>query len=98
MTSDLASVVSQADGPAAAGIGQCVGLKREKHGPVEGTAVLWHDKEGWGAVALPVVDGEIWVHFSDLIMEGYRTLGPGQRVSVKYETPSQDGIPIEPFR
>ena len=70
-----------------------VAVERTKHGPVEGTVVLWSDEEGWGAVASSLVDGEVWTHFSDLDMEGYRTLTPGQPVTFTYETPGQDGYP-----
>jgi cold shock protein len=68
-------------------------MKPEKHGPVDGTAVLWNDDEGWGALASSAVDGEVWAYFSYVIMDGYKTLRPGQPVSFTYETPGQDGYP-----
>lgn len=55
-----------------------------------GRVVVWHAEEGWGVLRTP--DGlDVWCHFSQLEMEGYRSLEPGQRVSFDYETPGQDG-------
>jgi len=68
-------------------------MSREKRGPVDGTAVLWNDEEGWGALASPDVDGEVWAHFSKLLMDGYKSLRVGQPVRFEYETPRQDGYP-----
>lgn len=64
-----------------------------RHGPVDGTTVRWHDEEGWGAVASPEVEGQVWVHFSVVVMAGHRTLTPGQVVRFTYQTPGQDGYP-----
>jgi CspA family cold shock protein len=65
------------------------------HGPVEGVAVSWHDEDGWGSVSSPLVDGEVFVMFADIRMDGYASLRPGQAVSFTYETPGflQDGYP-----
>ena len=68
-------------------------MQREKHGPVDGTTVLWNDEEGWGSLASPQVEGEVWAHFSNLMMDGYRSLRVGQSVRFDYATPGQDGYP-----
>jgi CspA family cold shock protein len=41
----------------------------------------------------PDVPGEIWVHFADIEMDGYRNLTPGQQVEFDFEhfPPGQDG-------
>jgi cold shock protein len=69
--------------------------KRSRMGPVDGMVVLWNDEEGWGVVASPSVNGEVWAHFSNIEMTGYRTLTPGQAVRFVYETPpgGMDGYP-----
>ncbi len=54
---------------------------------------MWDEEEGWGAVASPAVEGEVWTHFSNLEMTGYASLKPGQPVTFTYETPGQDGYP-----
>lgn len=66
-------------------------MRRQALGPVECTVVVWHDEEGWGAVSSPAVDGEVWVHFSDILGQGYRRLLAGGRVTVTYEMFPQDG-------
>lgn len=63
---------------------------REPHDPVVGVVVEWRDEDGWGVLRTP--DGlSVWCHFSQLDMEGYRTLAPGSAVAFEYETPGQDG-------
>jgi len=59
------------------------------------TVSEWRDQEGWGVATAADVPGGIWVHFSMIQMEGYRTLEPGQRVEVDVEGPlsfEQDGF------
>ena len=68
-------------------------MERTKHGPVDGTVVVWDDEEGWGALASPAVQGEVWAHFAQVQMEGYGSLTSGQPVRFTYETPGQDGYP-----
>jgi CspA family cold shock protein len=68
-------------------------VERTRHGPVDGTVVVWDDEEGCGALASPAVEGEVWAHFAQVEMEGYRTLTSGQPVTFTYETPRQDGCP-----
>jgi CspA family cold shock protein len=68
-------------------------MRREQHGPTEGTTVMWNDNEGWGAVEVAGIEGHVWVHFSDIRVDGYRSLRAGQRVRVRYESPGQDGYP-----
>ncbi len=67
-------------------------MTREIHGPVEGTVVVWHTDEGWGAVASPDVDGDVWTHFSNIRGPGFKVLSAGQPVRFTYETPGQDGF------
>lgn len=61
--------------------------------PAEGTVVLWHDEEGWGAVRPDGAGGEAWVHFSNIRDTGSIQLTVGERVRILYETPGQDGYP-----
>jgi cold shock protein len=56
--------------------------------------VKWFsDEEGWGALTSDEVPGEIFVHFSHISGEGYRTLEAGERVQFDWEhyPPGQDG-------
>jgi CspA family cold shock protein len=62
-------------------------------GPVEGTVVSWNDDDGWGVLSSPAVDGEVWVHYSDIKGTGYRALRAGESVRFTYETVNQDGYP-----
>lgn len=68
-------------------------VRRDVNGPVDGTVVSWNDEEGWGVVSSPAVDGEVWTHFSNIKVTGYKSLRAGEAVRFTYETPGQDGFP-----
>ena len=63
---------------------------RTPYEPVIGTVRDWYDRDGWGVLLTP--DGlTVFCHFSDVDVDGYKTLTPGTSVSFDYETPGQDG-------
>ena len=63
---------------------------RTPHPEVVGTVKEWNDGQGWGVLLTP--DGlRVWCHYSDVRVDGYRTLKPETRVAFDYETPGQDG-------
>lgn len=54
----------------------------------------WSNEEGWGVLDAPEAPGGIFVHFSAIQMEGYKSLREGASVDVKLEGPlpfDQDG-------
>ena len=54
----------------------------------------WSDEEGWGVAEAPEAPGDIFVHFSFIEMEDYRSLREGQIVELELEGPlpfDQDG-------
>jgi CspA family cold shock protein len=54
----------------------------------------WKDEEGWGVLMAHDTPGDIFVHFSNIQMSGYRSLKPGEDVEVEVEGPLpylQDG-------
>jgi cold shock protein len=54
----------------------------------------WRDEEGWGILSADETPGDIFLHFSNIEMEGYKSLRPGQQVEVEVEGPlgyDQDG-------
>lgn len=54
----------------------------------------WSDEEGWGVAEAPEAPGDIFVHFSFVEIEGYRSLREGQTVELELEGPlpfDQDG-------
>jgi cold shock protein len=53
----------------------------------------FHPEQGWGVIDGPDVPGGCWVHFSAIVMDGYRHLAAGQEVSFRHEAPGQDGYP-----
>ena len=58
------------------------------------TVAEWNDEEGWGVLETEDFPIGIWVHFSAIDVEGYKTLRPGERVEVDVEGPlpfDQDG-------
>lgn len=60
---------------------------------VIGTVVLWNDEEGWGTLRTEAAPSEVFVHFSNLIGEGYLDLQVGQTVKLLLEPfpAGQDG-------
>lgn len=60
---------------------------------VVGTVVNWNDDEGWGVLRSAEVESDIFAHFSGLVMDGYRSLRPGQTVRFDCEhfASGQDG-------
>ena len=64
-------------------------------GRIHATVEWWSEEEGWGALAaLDEAPGGIFVHFSAIQAEGYKTLRAGQKVDATIEGPlpfDQDG-------
>lgn len=59
---------------------------------VQTTVERWDDVEGWGALtATAETPGGVFVHFTAIRMEGFRTLRPGQKVEAVVQTQGQDG-------
>jgi len=62
---------------------------------VTATVEWWSDTEGWGALTeSPEFPGGVFVSFSAIQADGYRTLRPGQVVQARVEGPldfDQDG-------
>jgi CspA family cold shock protein len=68
--------------------------------PTHGT-VRWFDGEqGWGVIDSPEVPGGCFVHFSNIVGDGYRKLDEGQKVVFTYEQPGfkQDGYDFRAFQ
>jgi cold shock protein len=58
------------------------------------TVRQWSDDEGWGVVSVDEIPDDVWVHFSAIQIEGYKSLKPGERIEVRVEGPlpfDQDG-------
>ena len=47
----------------------------------------WHDEEGWGIADAPEAPGGIFIHFSFIEGEGYRSLNQGEVVELNLEGP-----------
>lgn len=55
-----------------------------------GTVKFYKADKGWGGIEGPDLLGDVWVHFSNIECDGYKTLEAGQRVEVTYEPGNQD--------
>lgn len=62
-----------------------------------GIVRTWSE-EGWGVVDAPHAPGGCWVHWSHVLMTGYRQLTPGQAVEIDYEEADQDGFAYRAVR
>ena len=61
---------------------------------IQATVRRWDDEEGWGVLDAPEAPGGIFVHFSGIEGDGYRSLNTGQAVELDLEGPldfDQDG-------
>lgn len=65
---------------------------------VVGTVREWHEDLGWGVIDSPETPGGCWAHFSHVAVGGYRTLRAGQRVTLEWASPGQDGFPYRAER
>lgn len=50
---------------------------------------------GWGVLVCEAAPAQVWVHFSDINMPGYRALEEGQIVDFQFEGTTQDGFSYE---
>jgi CspA family cold shock protein len=61
---------------------------------VQTTVDWWNDASGSGALAdSEETPGGVFIHFSVIEMEGFKTLRPGQRVEALVSEGGQDGYP-----
>jgi cold shock protein len=52
----------------------------------------WSDEEGWGLLVADEVSGDIFAHFSNIQMDGYRSLTPGEHVEIEVV---RQPVPVE---
>ena len=65
---------------------------------VTATVRDWYEEEGWGVLDSPETPGGCFVHFSNIEMQGYRSLTPGQQVRLDWDAPGQDGYDFRALR
>ncbi|NOY88353.1 MAG: cold shock domain-containing protein [FCB group bacterium] len=46
----------------------------------KGKVKYFNDKKGWGFISCDGLDKEVYVHYTQINMEGYKTLKVGQEV------------------
>ncbi|OHV41064.1 hypothetical protein BCD49_38965 [Pseudofrankia sp. EUN1h] len=63
-----------------------------------GTVREWSNEDGWGVIDSLETPGGCWIHFSHLLIAGYRGLRAGEQVELDWETPGQDGYPYRAVR
>lgn len=52
---------------------------------------MWHAEEGWGVLDSAATPGGCWMHFSAVLVPGYRELDAGLTVEFTFEAAEQDG-------
>jgi CspA family cold shock protein len=55
------------------------------------TVRVWHANEGWGVLDSAATPGGCWAHFSHISGSGYAALTKGEAVTLRWESPGQDG-------
>jgi CspA family cold shock protein len=60
---------------------------------IKATVREWYHEEGWGVLDSAETPGGCFAHFSQIEMDGYRSLENGQTVWIEWERPGfkQDG-------
>lgn len=62
--------------------------------PVPSTGIVreWNDDQGLGIIDSEDTPGGCWVHFSNIVTDGFRTFAPGDHVAFTHEAVPQDGF------
>ncbi len=55
----------------------------------KGKVKYFNEPKGWGIIASPDADQDIYVHYTAINMEGYKTLKQGQEVFYELATNDQ---------
>ena len=55
-----------------------------------GRVKFYKSEEGWGGIESDEAPGDVWVHFSVIEGDGFRTLAAGETVEFRYEAAQQD--------
>jgi CspA family cold shock protein len=64
-----------------------------------GTVKFWRADKGYGAIACPrIAPWDIWCHFSALQMTGFKSLVPGERVTVEFRRGNQESFRFVAYR
>lgn len=60
---------------------------------ITGVVRSYDDEEGWGVIDSAETPGGCFVHFSNIVGVGYRSLRAGERVTLTFDRPGfkQDG-------
>jgi cold shock protein len=60
---------------------------------IVGVVRSWDEEDGSGVIDAPETPGGCFVHHTNIVASGYRTLMPGERVQFTFEKPlgQQDG-------
>lgn len=59
--------------------------------PTFGNVRVWYDEEGWGVLDSESTPGGCWVHYSSLLVAGYKRLTAQLDVTFVFEAGEQDG-------
>ncbi|QRP43766.1 cold-shock protein [Amycolatopsis sp. FDAARGOS 1241] len=51
----------------------------------------WHLDDGWGVLQARTVPEQVWAHYSNVDVGGFRSLDPGAEVEFTVERAEQDG-------
>ena len=51
---------------------------------IKGVCKIYHEEEGWGWISIEDED-DVWVHFSSIQMDGFKSLTKGDVVSFDLE-------------
>ena len=65
---------------------------------IEASVREWHDEFGWGVLDSTETPGGCWVHFSNIDVDGYRSLSGVAMVLIEYERVGQDGYAYRAVR
>jgi cold shock protein len=67
-------------------------------GPLIAAVREWRDEEGWGILAADETPGGIFIHFSNIQVDGPKSLTPGEQVEVEAVGPYGPELEVEGCR
>lgn len=62
---------------------------------MKGTVKWFNDARGYGAIEPDDHDGVVYVHFTDIVTQGYKTLDSGMRVDFEIDESAEKYCAVE---
>lgn len=65
---------------------------------MRGIVKWFSDKRGYGFIECNDLDKDVYIHFSDIVMEGYKSLSRGDKVTFEYDVAKNKALKLLKIR